>query len=129
AAVPWHALNVQLKQITLFGWIWWSVFYVSLALAFLAKGPIGLLPLIPLVWTNARNPKNRFFPLLGLGILVTLGLISLWGVPALVQTHGEFFRIGMGRHVIGRSIGAMEGHGAKSFGLYLLLLPFYFLTV
>ena len=53
----------------------------------------------------------------------------LWGIPALIQTHGEFLRIGIGRHVIGRSFGAMEGHGSNSLGIYLLLLPFYFVTI
>ena len=58
-----------------------------------------------------------------------LAIVALWGVPALIQTHGEFFRIGIGRHVVGRSFGAMEGHGANSLGVYLLLLPFYFVTI
>jgi hypothetical protein len=63
------------------------------------------------------------------GILLTLAVVALWGIPALIQTHGEFFTIGIGRHLIGRSFGAMEGHGANSLGPYLLLLPFYFVTV
>ena len=58
-----------------------------------------------------------------------LAVVALWGIPALVQTHGQFFAIGIGRHVIGRSLATMEGHGASSFGMYLLLLPFYFVTV
>ncbi|PYK73986.1 MAG: hypothetical protein DME42_05460, partial [Verrucomicrobia bacterium] len=53
----------------------------------------------------------------------------LWGIPALVQTHGEFFRVGIGRHVVQRSIATMEGHGASSAWMYLALLPFYFVTV
>src|SRR5207244_2388953 len=56
-------------------------------------------------------------------------VVALWGIPALVQTHGEFFSVGIGRHVIGRSLATMEGHGAGSLGTYLLLLPFYFVTV
>src|SRR5207249_7046851 len=63
------------------------------------------------------------------GSLLTLAAIALWGIPALIQTHGEFFSVGIGRHVIGRSLATMEGHGANSFGMYLLLLPFYFVTV
>src|SRR5262249_42630033 len=74
-------------------------------------------------WSAARGLA------LGGGILLTLGIICLWAVPALIRTHGEFFRVGIGRHVVGRSIGAMEGHGAKSFVLYLGLLPFYFVAV
>jgi 4-amino-4-deoxy-L-arabinose transferase-like glycosyltransferase len=58
-----------------------------------------------------------------------LAIVALWGVPALIQTHGEFFLIGIGRHVVGRSFVTMEGHGASSLGMYLLLLPFYFVTV
>jgi hypothetical protein len=60
---------------------------------------------------------------------LTLLIVAAWGIPALIQTNGEFLRIGIGRHVIGRSMGAMEGHGWNSLGGYILLLPFYFLTV
>jgi 4-amino-4-deoxy-L-arabinose transferase-like glycosyltransferase len=103
-------------------WNWWLAFYVSLALGFLAKGPIAWVPLLT-VGSAVRN--LRF----GRGILLTVAIVSLWGIPALVRTHGEFWSIGIGRHVIGRSFGAMEGHGANSFGIYLLLLPCYFVTV
>jgi len=58
-----------------------------------------------------------------------IAVVALWGIPALIQTHGQFFAIGIGRHVIGRSLVSMEGHGASSFGMYLLLLPFYFVTI
>ena len=110
---------------------WWLVFYLSLALGFLAKGPIAWVPLLTVAATKFYLPNSqllRRFKFLR-GILLMLALISLWGVPALIRTHGEFFSVGIGRHVIGRSIGAMEGHGANSLGLYLLLLPFYFITV
>ena len=63
------------------------------------------------------------------GILLMLAVVALWGIPALVQTHGQFLAIGIGRHVISRSLATMEGHGASSFGMYLLLLPFYFVTI
>jgi hypothetical protein len=56
-------------------------------------------------------------------------VIALWGIPALIQTHGEFFTVGIGRHVVTRSFMTLEGHGASSFGMYVLLLPFYFVTV
>jgi hypothetical protein len=56
-------------------------------------------------------------------------VVALWGTPALIRTHGEFLAIGIGRHVIGRSLATMEGHGANSLVMYLLLLPFYFVTV
>ncbi len=106
-------------------WNWWLVFYLSLALAFLAKGPIGWVPLLTVGWINVSRRPFRLIA----GVLLMLGVVAIWAVPALIRTHGEFFSVGIGRHVIGRSIGAMEGHGANSLSVYLLLLPFYFITV
>src|SRR5205823_12659893 len=95
------------------------------------KGPIGWTPLLTLAlmkfFVRDIELAKRFKFVRG--ILLMLAIVALWGIPALVQTHGEFFTIGIGRHVIGRSFGAMEGHGANSFGVYLLLLPFYFVTL
>ena len=114
--------------------IWKSpflVFYLSLALGFLAKGPIAGTPLLTvavvIVYMRDWQVIQRFKFVRG--ILLTLVVVALWGIPALIQTHGEFLRIGIGRHVIGRSFATMEGHGAGSLGTYLLLLPFYFVTV
>jgi 4-amino-4-deoxy-L-arabinose transferase-like glycosyltransferase len=110
---------------------WWWAFYFSLAFAFLAKGPIGWTPLATVAATRLflhdASLARRFNFVRG--ILVMLAIVALWGIPALIRTHGEFFAVGIGRHVIGRSFGAMEGHGANSLGVYLLLLPFYFVTV
>jgi 4-amino-4-deoxy-L-arabinose transferase-like glycosyltransferase len=111
--------------------LWWWIFYLSLAFGFLAKGPIAWTPLLTIGvviiytrnWQVAR--RFKFFR----GILLTLVVVALWGVPALIQTRGEFFTVGIGRHVVSRSLMTLEGHGASSFGMYVLLLPFYFVTV
>jgi 4-amino-4-deoxy-L-arabinose transferase-like glycosyltransferase len=112
-------------------WKWWSIFYVTVALAFLAKGPIGWMPLLTVASTTffASNLQLRRRFKFVRGILLMLAIVALWGVPALIRTHGEFFTIGIGRHVVARSFGAMEGHGLNSLAGYLLLLPFYFVTV
>jgi 4-amino-4-deoxy-L-arabinose transferase-like glycosyltransferase len=114
--------------------IWKSpflVFYLALALGFLAKGPIAWTPLLTvgvvIIYTRDWLAARRF-KFIG-GILLTLVVIALWGIPALIQTHWEFFTVGIGRHVVGRSFMTLEGHGASSFGMYVLLLPFYFVTV
>src|SRR5947209_11170724 len=104
---------------------WWWLFYLSLALGFLAKGPIAWTPML------ARAIMKCFSRQITLGerfkfvrgILLVFAIVAVWGIPALVQTHGDFFRIGIGRHVIGRSFSAMESHGSNSLGLYVLLLP------
>jgi 4-amino-4-deoxy-L-arabinose transferase-like glycosyltransferase len=110
---------------------WWLTFYLSLAFGFLAKGPIAWVPLLTVGATIilARDWQlARHFKFLR-GILLMLAVVALWGIPALIRTHGEFLAIGIGRHVISRSLATMEGHGASSFGMYLLLLPFYFVSI
>jgi len=112
-------------------WNWWLTFYVSLALAFLAKGPIGFAPLLTVGAIKLQDRQlqiGRRFAFVR-GILLTFAIISLWAIPASIQTHGEFLRVGIGRHVIGRSFGTMEGHGGSTLLVYLLLLPFYFITI
>jgi 4-amino-4-deoxy-L-arabinose transferase-like glycosyltransferase len=111
--------------------IWWWIFYVALALGFLAKGPIGWIPLLTVGLTMIflRRPKSARRFAFGRGLLLTLAIVAVWGIPALIQTHGQFFVVGIGRHVIGRSLATMEGHGASSFWMYLLLLPFYFVSI
>ena len=117
------------------GWAIWKspflVFYISLALGFLAKGPIAWTPLLTVAAFKYFSRSTELAPRFKFvrGILLMLAIVALWGIPALIQTHGEFLRIGIGRHVIGRSFGAMEGHGSNSLGIYVLLLPFYFVTI
>lgn len=105
---------------------WQLTFYVALACAFLAKGPIGWTPLLTVaICSRGRWPRRVD----ALGVLLMLAIVALWGVPALLRTHGEFFNVGIGKHVVARSLGAMEGHGSSSTAAYLALLPFYFVTV
>ena len=105
---------------------WWWIFYGALAFAFLAKGPIGWTPLLTVFVVKLfvrdvdLNKRFAFVP----GILLMLAIVSSWGIPALMRTHGDFFRIGIGHHVIERSFSTMEGHGAKSLGIYLLRFHF-----
>jgi 4-amino-4-deoxy-L-arabinose transferase-like glycosyltransferase len=111
-------------------WFWW-IFYISLAFAFLAKGPIGWTPLLTVAIAQRFHRQEHFTARFKFvrGLLLMLALVCLWGIPALVRTHGEFFRVGIGKHVVERSLATMEGHGASSVWMYLALLPFYFLTV
>jgi len=113
-------------------WKYWRItFYLALALAFLAKGPLGWMPLLTVAGMKfflRGHPLNRRFWFAS-GILFSLAVVLLWGIPALVQTKGEFFWVGIGRHVVERSFGAMEGHGGQSWRSYLMTIPFYFATV
>jgi 4-amino-4-deoxy-L-arabinose transferase-like glycosyltransferase len=107
-----------------------ALFWVLLALGFLAKGPIALVP-IGMVAAAARwrgSGRTSALAWSG-GLLLMLALIGSWGVPALFRTNGEFAAVGLGKHVVARSFSPMEGHGASGLAGYVASLPFYFLTI
>lgn len=109
----------------------WLCFYLSLALGFLAKGPVALLPILsaPLyAWISGTRYRLQAASALS-GLLVMTFTIGLWGVPALLMTHGEFFNVGIGKHVLKRSIEPMESHGVVGVPGYFVLLPFYFISI
>ncbi|MGH7198615.1 MAG: ArnT family glycosyltransferase [Candidatus Omnitrophota bacterium] len=110
---------------------WWWVFYLSLALGFLTKGPVAWIPLgaVALFARLAGVQNVRQTMRFEIGIPLALFVIGLWAVPALLQTNGEYFTVGIGKHVLGRSVEAMEGHGGRGLLSYALTLPFYFITV
>jgi 4-amino-4-deoxy-L-arabinose transferase-like glycosyltransferase len=106
-------------------WRW--TFYLSLGLGFLAKGPVALLPVFfaPVQSFLNHSPYRFQFRSALQGVLVVLVVIGLWGVPALIATHGEYLKIGIGRHVFLRSLQPMESHGVAGIWGYLLFLPYY----
>jgi 4-amino-4-deoxy-L-arabinose transferase-like glycosyltransferase len=109
---------------------WWWIFYLSLGLGFLAKGPVALLPVLfaPFHSLLCRSPFKMRTGSALLGALVILVVVGLWGVPAVFATHGEYLQVGLGKHVLQRSFQPMESHGKPGFLGYLLFLPFYPIT-
>lgn len=99
---------------------------LSLGAAQLTKGPVGLIPVITVLCcilafrSKLTRPKNHTLHLL-LGVVIGIGLFVLWGIPANNATDGEFFRFGIGRHVVYRIKTPMESHG----GNFFAYLPFY----
>jgi 4-amino-4-deoxy-L-arabinose transferase-like glycosyltransferase len=110
---------------------WRLIFYIALGFGFLAKGPLAWLPLLTVLSTKlfvrGESLTRRFW--FFSGMLGTLAIVCTWGIPALIRTNGEFFTVGIGRHVVERSFGPLEGHGGQSLQSYLVTLPFYFVTV
>jgi 4-amino-4-deoxy-L-arabinose transferase-like glycosyltransferase len=101
---------------------WIAVLYVSLGLGFLAKGPIAwIVPGVTLLlhrfaFHRQPLPWRNLMPLAGLPI--TLAIVAAWGVPALLQTDGRFWDVGIGEHIIER--------GTKAFN-QRAFTPFYYL--
>ena len=128
----WEWLRRPEKRVLALG------FWGALALGFLAKGPIAWIPIGMVGWAawqrRSAGQGSAITRLPGafdwaVGVLFMLGVVCLWGVPALVLTHGEFASVGLGKHVVARSLVSMEGHGAKNLLGYIASLPFYFLTL
>lgn len=99
-----------------------GLLYAALAFGFLAKGPIALLvPLIALAlyrWFSKRKLDWRQLrPIRGL--LLTLTLIAAWGIPALIETQGLFWKVGMGEHIVKRGAEMLNGRPFIP-GYYLL---------
>jgi 4-amino-4-deoxy-L-arabinose transferase-like glycosyltransferase len=109
---------------------WWWIFYIALAFGFLAKGPVAWLPLGGMMLGRALRPNAFRLPLNEtiVGLCVAVALVAFWGGPALAQTGGQFWAVGMGEHVFNRSLGVINGHGPKDTAQYLLSMPLYFLT-
>jgi 4-amino-4-deoxy-L-arabinose transferase-like glycosyltransferase len=115
-------------------WPWWGL-ALALGLAQLAKGPVGLavpaLAMAMTLWLVRRQqrrdpgalpataaasaatavPVRRLAGLAAFAALAGVAIFCAWGVPADRATHGQLAARGIGEHVIGRALGAREGHG------------------
>lgn len=93
------------------GWHW--LLYASMGCGFLAKGPLAFLvpglALILLRWAFWRKPMPWAQLKMGSGLLISLIIAAVWGVPALIETKGLFWKVGMGGHVLDRGTKAFNG--------------------
>ena len=99
---------------------------VLLALAQLAKGPVGLIPVLGFAATLAvlrpeERPSRGYRVGVVLAAAASVGLFAAWFLPADAATDGDYLRLALGRHVVARIEAPMEHHG----GSYLASLPFY----
>jgi len=110
---------------------WWLAFWGLLAVGFLAKGPIAWIPIGMTAWAAGKLERGKPPSAMAwvLGVLLMVGLVGIWGIPALIRTHGEYAAVGLGKHVVMRSVEPMQGHGARTWWSYAVTLPFYFATV
>ncbi len=105
------------------------LFYIGMALATLAKGPVGILiPLLgvaPYLTLTHQWPAYvaRGKPLLG---WIVCGLIAAPWYLAMLAIHGADYLVAAQANTIGRFANPMEGHGGTIlFYLPILLLGFF----
>lgn len=121
----WCAWNLIVERRSERSW-WWGL-WLSQAFAFLAKGPVGLLvPLISwgLTWAVCGSWRSEWDwkalrPVRG--TLLVLAIVACWGLPALMATHGAYWDVGIGKHVVER--------GFESFNDRVYFPFFYFITI
>lgn len=103
---------------------WFWLFYGALGIGFLAKGPVAVItPVLTLLihrFVFWRQPQPWRRLQLAWGIPLVLAIIAAWGIPALVRTHGLFWRIGIGEHIVARGHESFQGHGSWALHYYLV---------
>ena len=107
-------------------YLWDTILALGFAGGFLAKGPEALLPLLPLL-ICARGMRSSLTPELIGNFVIGLALVLFWAIPAYIETHGDYWRVGMSEGVGERMVTGLQGHGASTLGWYLLSLPLYLL--
>lgn len=114
-------------------WFWGLV--ASLALGFLAKGPLAFIVpglALGLGWLALRRTGKPTTPLtigaanLALALIPALALVALWGIPALLATDGAYFDVGIGKHVVERGTVALNQRKTLP-GVYYLVVMIPFL--
>jgi 4-amino-4-deoxy-L-arabinose transferase-like glycosyltransferase len=108
-------------------WLW--CFYGGMALATLAKGPVGfIVPMVTIALYLSLTRKwgqfwRRGFPLAGTGLFI---LLALPWYAAMLAIHGSTYVTIARAQTVGRFLAPMEGHG---FGVFfyvpVLLLGFF----
>jgi 4-amino-4-deoxy-L-arabinose transferase-like glycosyltransferase len=103
-----------------------AIIGVLIGLGMLAKGPLGLLPvfvMIVIIWFGRENMGGftRNFLWICFAVVIAAGIFLLWAIPANRAADGELYKVFFGKHIVGRALSPMEGHG----GNFLLYLPYY----
>jgi len=125
---------VTLSQILLFqmisgspsGPLVFSAAYGAMALGFLAKGPVAVaLPVLSVGLYRLIRPRGTAVHRVHLaaGLALAAALVAVWALPALLATRGEFFRVGIGHHVVQRGFAAFNAR--KIIPAYYLLAAFF----
>jgi 4-amino-4-deoxy-L-arabinose transferase-like glycosyltransferase len=99
---------------------------IALGAAMLAKGPMGLSPVVVMVaaaWLLRKIKPGalRYIWLVGIAAVLGTFIFCAWAIPANNATGGDFLKVFIGRHILTRAIKPMENHG----GQFLLYLPYY----
>jgi 4-amino-4-deoxy-L-arabinose transferase-like glycosyltransferase len=96
----------------------YAAIVIGIAAGFLAKGPEALLPVIPILWFGVGRRWG-----VTVSLLLGLGLVLFWAIPAYIQTNGAYWSRGLNSGIGQRYFEPLQSHGGSLF----LWFPYYFL--
>jgi 4-amino-4-deoxy-L-arabinose transferase-like glycosyltransferase len=105
-----------------------AAFWIALGVGVLLKGPIillvtGLTVASVALWDRRVRWLVRLRPLWGLPLMLLVA--APWYVAIGLASHGEFYRIAIGRSLMGKVAAGQQAHGAP-FGYHLMAFPLTF---
>ncbi|WP_136515081.1 ArnT family glycosyltransferase [Geomonas edaphica] len=76
--------------------LWFSQFGVAIGIGILTKGPVVLVYVLPVAlfapfWAPGDRPALRWYAYIGLSLVIGIGVLSLWLVPAALN-GGDTYR-------------------------------------
>jgi len=107
--------RIYLKQAATRSWLLPLIFWTSIGVGLLIKGPIT--PLVPLLAGIMLALCDRSAPWLGAlkplpGLLWAALIVTPWFVLIMMATDGQFLRDSLGNDMWGKVGSGQEGHGA-----------------
>ncbi|MHC4714280.1 MAG: ArnT family glycosyltransferase, partial [Planctomycetota bacterium] len=106
-----------------------ALFWFALAAAVLTKGPVALAAVfVPVVLVAIVARDRSFLKRIGWlwGVPLLAALCAPWVMAVQRATGGEFLRVALGKHVVGRAAAAMESHrGFPGFYVATLFVTFF----
>lgn len=118
----WAFVRARTAPSPVHGRAWTALMWAGLALAFLTKGPPGLLPLAVMLVYNALmpGPRRRTLQVSGLAVFVLLALP--WYVAVVLDTPGLLHYLA-GDEVVGRIATDDFGRNGEWYGWLKIYLP------
>ena len=115
--------------------LFYYLFYCSISLATLAKGPVaivfaGLIVLIFLILQRKVSWRALLEMRILQGLLIFILFVMPWYVAVGIETEGEWLEQFFLKHNVSRFTSSMEGHGGFPFASFVIalvaLMPFSF---
>jgi 4-amino-4-deoxy-L-arabinose transferase-like glycosyltransferase len=105
---------------------WYWVFHSAIAMAILAKGPVGLVVpglIIGAFWLYTGQFWTKFWEIKPIRGLLLITIVSLPWYLLVIQANGDdFIRSFFGYHNISRFTGAVNNHGAPIYAHVFFVL-------